>query len=79
MSHWECGPAFPLEEWLGQQKSIPTREYHLRECWVWKRLVKGMSLVEELDPQMDLELASSETQAWVQGQNSDAMEIPSSW
>ena len=27
VSHWESCPTFPLEEWLGQQKNILTREY----------------------------------------------------
>ena len=54
MSHWKSGPTFPLEEWLGKQKNILTREYHPRECLVWKRLVKGTSPVEESESKMDL-------------------------
>ena len=41
MNHWENGPAFPLREWLGQQKDIPTREYLPRDVWLVDGKVTG--------------------------------------
>ena len=66
MNNWESGPTFPLEEWLGQQKDVLTREYLPGGCLAKKTLVEGTSPVEKSEPPVDLELASHKAQAQAQ-------------
>ena len=75
----ENGPTFSLKEWLGQQKDVLTRVYLPGGCLAWKTLVEGKSLVEESEPQMDLESAQPQgSGSGTVGQGLDIMEMPSS-